>query len=311
MNLNNSTASKHNTILADIGLLIVAVCWGGGFVACKFSLEHMSPMCTMAYRYLLAAVFLAFLCIKKLPMLKNKRLLLWGTICGVNMFVGNSLQAVGLLYTTAGKQSFIVSLYILLVPIMTWMVYKKRPTNNILVAAAIGFAGIALITLTDSLTIGIGDILTFGLTLTFSAQIVFTAAVIKDIDAMMFTLIQLFVSGILALLYSVISGDIMSPSAVAGLPVSALIGLLYVALPNSAIAFALQNFCLKYAPANHASVILSMETVFGTIAAVCIAGEIFSTRMIAGCILMFIAIGTAELPNLKKSQKEPDTSKPI
>lgn len=302
MTLNNTTNSKHNTILADLGLLIVAVCWGGGFVACKFPLEHMAPMCTMAYRYLTAAAFLALLCIKKLPLLKNKRLLLWGSICGINMFVGNSLQTIGLLYTTAGKQSFIVSLYILLVPIMTWIVYKKRPSNNILIAAVIGFAGIALITLTDNLTIGIGDILTFGLTLTFSAQIVFTAAVIKDIDAVMFTLVQTFVSGLLALLCSCLSGNIISPSGIISLPVPALIGLLYVALPNSAIAFALQNFCLKYAPANHASVILSMETVFGTIAAVCIAGEVFSIRMIAGCILMFIAIGTAELPNLKKPQ---------
>lgn len=310
MTLNNNTTSKHNTILADLGLLIVAVCWGGGFVACKFPLEHMTPMCTMAYRYLAGTVFLALLCIKKLPLLKNKRLLLWGSICGINMFVGNSLQTIGLLYTTAGKQSFIVSLYILLVPIMTWIVYKKRPSNNILVAAVIGFAGITLITLTDSLTIGIGDILTFGLTLTFSAQIVFTAAVIKDIDAVMFTLVQIFVSGILALLFSCFSGSMMSPSDVISLPVPALIGLLYVALPNSAIAFALQNFCLKYAPANHASVILSMETVFGTIAAVCIAGEVFSIRMIAGCILMFIAIGTAELPNLKKSQP-PEISNPV
>lgn len=310
MTLNNTTNSKHNTILADLGLLIVAVCWGGGFVACKFPLEHMTPMSTMAYRYLTAAAFLALLCIKKLPLLKNKRLLLWGSICGINMFAGNSLQTIGLLYTTAGKQSFIVSLYILLVPIMTWIVYKKKPSNNILIAAVIGFAGIALITLTDNLTIGIGDILTFGLTLTFSAQIVFTAAVIKDIDAVMFTLVQTFVSGLLALLCSCLSGNIISPSDIISLPVPALIGLLYVALPNSAIAFALQNFCLKYAPANHASVILSMETVFGTIAAVCIAGEVFSIRMIAGCILMFIAIGTAELPNLKKTQPS-EISNPV
>lgn len=310
MTLNNTTNSKHNTILADLGLLIVAVCWGGGFVACKFPLEHMTPMSTMAYRYLTAAAFLALLCIKKLPLLKNKRLLLWGSICGINMFAGNSLQTIGLLYTTAGKQSFIVSLYILLVPIMTWIVYKKRPSNNILIAAVIGFAGIALITLTDNLTIGIGDILTFGLTLTFSAQIVFTAAVIKDIDAVMFTLVQTFVSGLLALLCSCLSGNIISPSDIISLPVPALIGLLYIALPNSAIAFALQNFCLKYAPANHASVILSMETVFGTIAAVCIAGEVFSIRMIAGCILMFIAIGTAELPNLKKTQPS-EISNPV
>lgn len=125
---------------------------------------------------------------------------------------------------------------------MTWIVYKKRPSNNILVAAVIGFAGIALITLTDSLTIGIGDILTFGLTLTFSAQIVFTAAVIKDIDAVMFTLVQIFVSGILALLFSCFSGSMMSPSDVISLPVPALIGLLYVALPNSGHSFCPAKF---------------------------------------------------------------------
>jgi drug/metabolite transporter (DMT)-like permease len=62
----------------------------------------------------------------------------------------------------------------------------------------------------------------------------------------------------------------------------------------------LQNLSLRYAPANHSAIILSLETVFGTIAAITVAGEIFSPRMIAGCCLMFIAIGIVEFASYKR-----------
>ena len=95
------------------------------------------------------------------------------------MFIGNSLQTIGLQYTTAGKQSFITSMYIILIPLMTWAVSRKRLENSILVAAVIGFTGIACITLTDEFTVGKGDIMTFALALTFSAQVIFIAAIVK------------------------------------------------------------------------------------------------------------------------------------
>ena len=90
------------------------------------------------------------------------------------------------------------------------------------------------------------------------------------------------------------------PAEILGMAVPGILGLLYVMTFNSAFAFLLQNISLRFAPANHAAILLSLETVFGTIFAVTVAGEVFSMRMIAGCALMFTAIGIVEIGALRK-----------
>ena len=292
--------TKRSIIIADIGLLLVALFWGGGFVAGKFGLTILPPLTLTAYRYMGAATVLFVFCLNKLQHFKNKKVWLYGLFCGINMFIGNSMQTIGLLYTTAGKQSFIVSLYILLVPLLSWVFLRKRPANSVIVAALIGFAGIALITLTDSFTVGKGDLLTFALSLTFSIQMIFTAAVVRNIDATVFTFVQLLVVGLLSSAAALIMEDPVMPAEVAGMALPGVLGLVYVMTFNSAFAFLLQNICLRFAPANHAAILLSLETVFGTIFAVTVAGEVFSARMIAGCVLMFLAIGIVEAGAVRK-----------
>lgn len=301
MNLNNQNeVNKRKIILADIGLLFVALFWGGGFVAGKFGLTILPPLTLTAYRYIGAAFIVFMFSLRKLHHLKNKKVWLYGLFCGVNMFIGNAMQTIGLLYTTAGKQSFIVSLYIILVPLMSWVVLKKKPAGRILAAAIIGFLGIALITLNDNFTVGKGDLMTFVMALTFSAQMIFTARVVNNVDATVFTFIQLLVVGVLSSAASVIFEEPVMPSAVMGMALPGILGLIYVMTFNSAFAFLLQNISLRFAPANHAAILLSLETVFGTIFAVTVAGEVFSPRMIAGCALMFAAIGIVEFSSYRR-----------
>lgn len=293
--------TKRNVIIADIGLLLVALFWGGGFVAGKFGLTILAPLTLTAYRYMGASAVLFIFCLNKLQHFKNKKVWIYGLFCGVNMFIGNSMQTIGLLYTTAGKQSFIVSLYILLVPLLSWIILRKKPANSVIIAAVIGFAGIGLITLTDDFTVGKGDLMTFVLSLTFSAQMIFTAAVVKNIDATVFTFVQLLVVGLMSSAAAMIWETPVTPAEVAGMALPGILGLLYVMTFNSAFAFLLQNICLRFAPANHAAILLSLETVFGTIFAVTVAGEVFSSRMIVGCALMFLAIGIVEAGTLRRS----------
>lgn len=191
-------------------------------------------------------------------------------------------------------------MYIILIPLMTWAVSRKRLENSILVAAVIGFTGIACITLTDEFTVGKGDIMTFALALTFSAQVIFIAAIVKDMDAMLLTFVQLISVGILSSAAALIFETPQTPADILSFSLPCIAGLVYLMTFNSAFAFMLQNICLRSAPASHAAIILSFETVFGTIFAITVAGEVFSPRMIAGCILMFIAIGITEFTTYRQ-----------
>ena len=310
--IDNNGNDKNKTLqskalLADAGLLTVAMIWGGGFVAMKMALSDMNLLSLSMYRYVGGAILMTFFVLNKLKdkeLMSNKKLWVCGLACGVNMFIGNGMQMAGLQFTMAGKQSFIIAMYIILVPIMSWIVFRKKPSNYILLAAVIGFIGIALITLTDNFRIGIGDALSFGLTLTYSAQIIFTTVVVKDMDVMLFTYIQVVVMAVLFTILSLVTGTLMTPAEVISMSQPALIGLIYTTILNSVIAFSIHNAALGYAPPGHAAVLLSMESVFGVTAAILIAGEVFTGRMIIGGILMFVAIGIVEYQTVKNNLAE-------
>lgn len=294
---HNLTSDRRKTvIMADIGLLFVALFWGGGFVAGKFALEGFTPMNLLALRYLGAALILFFLCIRRLKNF-SKELLRWGVFNGLLVFIGNVLQTVGLQYTTPGKQSFIISLYVVLVPLFSWIAFKIRPGKRIIIAAFLALIGISLLTLKDDLTVNPGDFMTFLFAVAFSIQVIITGRHINRVDAPLFTLVQVSTAAACSLVAALILGDPIEPVQFTATSTPAI---LYLMTFNSAFAFALQNLSQRHAPADHTAILLSMETVFGTIFAITLAGEIFSGRMIPGCILMFVAIATAEFPSQKK-----------
>lgn len=300
MDLNKQNKAKRNIIMADIGLLFVALFWGGGFVAGKFALEGMSPLNLTAYRYVGATVVVAFFCFKKFKLI-TKKMTLCATLIGFLMFLGNTLQTIGLQYTTPGKQSFIISLYTVMVPLLSWMILKTKPSKRIIAAAFLALLGIALLTLKDDMTIGLGDFLTFIFAVTFSLQVVFIGIFMKDMDATLFTFLEIGIAAV----FSVIAALLFEPPAsIFDMQLVPLIGLLYLVTFNTAFAFLLQNLCQRFAPANHTAIILSTETVFGTIFAVTIVNEVFRGRMIIGCALMFAAIIIAEFPSKKKAVDE-------
>lgn len=300
MELKSGKQQKRNIIMADAGLFLVALFWGGGFVAGKFVLQEMGPMTLLAYRYAGAALVLFFFSFRKLRMV-NKKAILCASLIGFLMFFGNVCQTIGLQYTTPGKQSFITSTYTFLVPLLSWVFLKVKPSKRTITAALIALAGIALLTLRDDFTIGLGDFLTFIFAIAFSIQVILIGLFVKDVDATVFCFLQVAAAAVFCIIGAAVAWQ---PQNILQLSAVPLAGLIYLMVFNSALAFLLQNLCQRFAPANHTVIILSTETVFGTIFAVTLADEVFRGRMILGCILMFAAIIIAELPARQKSRNK-------
>lgn len=288
---------KRNIVLADTGLLLTALFWGGGFVAGDFALQDFGPFEAYAYRFIGASILMGLCCIRKLPKI-DRNVLVLGVLMGILMVTSSCLQIVGLQYTTPGKQSFIISLYTVIVPLLTWLFYKVKPSGRIIGAAFLALAGVALLTLTEKLTIGYGDTLTFLFVLIFSLQMIFTARYIKNMDAMLVTFVEMVTAAVIATVLALLTGQWASAESIA---VTSWVGLVYMVVFAAFFAFLLQNICLRFAPASHAAILLSTETVFGTICAVVLTGEVFRGRMLLGGILMLAALAVAEFPEKKKA----------
>lgn len=288
--------TNQKTILAEFALLVVAFIWGGGFVAGKFALEGATPFWVMALRYLGAAVVLALFSIPKLKTMTRND---WkyGSLIGLLMYGGVALQTFALHYTTPGKQSFIVVSYTVIVPLIMWAMYRKRPASKELIAAVITMVGVALLSLNEHLSIGIGELMTFVFAIAFSLQIVLTGRYTKQVSLIPFTLAQVFCAGIFSLISALLFDPPFSYSA---LTQTSVMGILYLAILNTAAAFLLQNVAQRYAKPSHTALIMAVESVFGAVDAVILTGEIFTPRMLVGCVLVLFATVMSKLEFGKK-----------
>ena len=287
-----TNTKKSISILASFGMLLTAAIWGFAFVVVKDSLDIVPPIYMLAFRFTIAGVALSAIFIKKFKIL-NKSIFFHGAVLGFFLFAAYAFQTVGCQYTTAGKNAFLTTIYVVLVPLFLWALTKRRPDNRVFIAAFIAITGIALLSLQDDFSINIGDILTIICGVGFTLHMIFIAHYNATEDAVLLTVLQL----VFAALFSWILAPIMDGSfPVEAFESSKTIGsMLYLGLFSTMIAFFLQNICQKYTPTTIASLFLSFESVFGVIFSCIFLKEVLTARMITGCVLIFSAIILSEV----------------
>ncbi|MEG0773313.1 DMT family transporter [Clostridium sp.] len=289
---------KKNSIFADIGLLLVAVIWGGGFIAVKDSLNVITPFYQMAIRFGLSTVLMYIVFYSRVKKI-NKTQLKNGTIIGVFLFLGFAFQTVGINYTSAGKSAFLTAVYVVLVPFLQWLLLKKKPDNYSLVGAIICLLGISFLTLQGGFSIGYGDTLTLICAFAFAGQIIAIGKYVEADDPLILTIVQLGVAAILSFIVAIF----FEPLPV-NMTLRAVGSIIYLAVFSTTLAFLIQNIAQKYTSSTHAAIILSLESFFGAIFSIIFFKEIFNIMMVLGCGLIFVAIITTEtkLDFLKKKK---------
>ncbi|MCR5288999.1 MAG: DMT family transporter [Treponema sp.] len=284
--------NKLISTFAGAGLLLTACIWGVAFVVVKDSLDYVPPIYMLAFRFSIAAVGLLLAYFSRLNKLDA---LLWrhGAMLGLYLFLGYAFQTVGCDYTSAGKNAFLTTVYVIIVPILAWVFQKKRPHLFVFIAAVMSLTGIAMLALgtdalSDTLHINIGDILTLICGFFYAIHILFVSIWSQKQDPLLLTVVQFIVAAILSW--------IMAPLFDGAFPYAALhsfhvVGsMLYLGVLSTLVCFVLQNVGLKYVPPFLATICLSMESVFGVLFSVLLLGEILTPRMIVGCVLLFAAI---------------------
>lgn len=289
---------KKNSIFADIGLLLVAIIWGGGFIAVKDSLNVITPFYQMAIRFGLSTVLMYIVFYSRVKKI-NKTQLKNGTIIGVFLFLGFAFQTVGINYTSAGKSAFLTAVYVVLVPFLQWLLLKKKPDNYSLVGAIICLLGISFLTLQGGFSIGYGDTLTLICAFAFAGQIIAIGKYVESDDPLILTIVQLGVAAILSFIVAIF----FEPLPL-NLNLRAVGSIIYLAVFSTTLAFLIQNIAQKYTSSTHAAIILSLESFFGAIFSIMFFKEIFNVMMVLGCGLIFVAIITTEtkLDFLKKKK---------
>ncbi len=284
--------------LSDFSLLFVAAVWGGGFVAVKDALNTLTPMFLMAIRFVMAAAILYLFLFKWIGKL-TKEDFKKGSVVGVILFLAFSAQTIGLQYTTASKQGFLTATYVVMVPLLSWVIYRKAPGFKAFVGSVITILGIGLISFhgNSSFSLNLGDSLTLLCALLFAAHIISIEFFAKDMNVFKLAFLQIAVAAVLFVITAFIVEPIPEP-----LSARAWFAIVYLAIFSTFLCFTVQTVAQKYTTSSHASIILSLESVFAAIFGVLLLKEHMSPMMLVGCGLIFSAILIVEL-NFKKKPK--------
>ncbi len=289
--LISMSKSRKNELLACLGLLFVTICWGLGFVFVKTSVDVMPPLYLLGFRFFTAALILGVIFFKRL-IRSDKKLIIHGIIIGVVLFAAMLLQTYGCKYTTAGKNAFLTTIYVILVPFMHFAFNRVRPRVRYIIAALIGFWGIGLISLTEKLTIGTGDILTLLCGVFYALQIVLIARYTSGDDPIILAIWEFLVTGVLSFASAYpVSGPVTSEM----LSRDSITGVLFLIFFPTILGFGLQVVCQKYAPPAPAAIIMGMEAVIGAVASYLFLGETMTSKMLAGCAMLIIAMLIVEI----------------
>lgn len=291
---------KKQQLLADVSLLFVAFIWGATFVLVQNAVALLEPFTFNAVRFGLAGLFLiAWLFIFKRNIISslNKKLLLSGFIMGTWLFAGYALQTFGLLYTTSSKAGFITGLSVVLVPLFGFLFLKETPKRFAVFGVGIATIGLYLLTLGDSLALNVGDVLVFFCAISFAAHIVVTGKYTPFYSTLWLTIVQILtvslLSGISALFFE--DWQRVFDSTVMG-SFNVMIALVICSFFATAIAFLAQTNFQKFTTPTRVALIFAMEPVFAAITAFFWADERLGAKALIGCLLIFIGMILAEVP---------------
>lgn len=296
-------------------LLLTAFIWGLAFVSQSKGMDYMHPFTFNGVRALIGAFSLVcYLGVSRWAAGRGRRKAAgktqpaekridWpltiraGLWCGLALTVASTLQQFGIKYTTVGKAGFITTLYIIFVPIGGIFLGRKIPGIT-WVGAVMAAAGMYLLCMQESLVLGSGDIMVFLCAIVFAVHIMLVDHYSPKTDGVVISCIQFTVCGVLCSIGALIWGHPTWAQLWDGRGT-----LLYAGVLSCGVAYTLQVIGQKGVNPTVAALLLSLESVFATLAG-WVAYRIgflgtdqsMTGRQVAGCVLVFAAVILVQLP---------------
>ena len=288
-------------IISPVLLALAAIIWGIAFVAQKAA-TVVSPFTLLVARSAIATFVLFFIVIlfdklrggeralisrggsERIRIDISKREIIGGIICGAFLFIASALQQAGIGSTDAGKTSFITALYVVIVPIYGLALRKRSPINA-WIGVIIAVIGFYLLCIKEDFSIAPSDLLVFACAFVFAMQIMAIDA-FSDCDGIRLSFVQFATVTLLSIVCAVIfeSGDDLRAIK------TVIPEILFLGIGSSGIAYTLQILGQKNSVPAVASIILSLESVFGAFFSAIILAERMSAREYVGCAVVLLAV---------------------
>jgi len=288
---------------ANLLLIVIALIWGSAFVAQVHGMEHVGPMTFTGVRFLIGTLVVSPLMWKEWRAQAHLQQLhqhVWGRrevvkIVGLGslLTLGAAMQQIGMLSTTVTNAGFLTALYVPLVPVLGWLMFRHLPHWSVWPGALCCVLGAYLLSGATELQIGVGDLWVMCSALPWAVHVLMVGRVADRMNAPFLVAGgQFFTCGVLALGWAFA----FEPVTLHGLQAAAT-PLLYTGVMSVGVAFTGQVVAQRYAHAADAAIILSSETLFAAGFGYALMGDRLNGNGLLGCGLIFVSmLGVQVLP---------------
>lgn len=291
--------------LALIILFFVAFIWGAEFVLVDLAVTKVSTNLFNALRFALASLALLPLYFLNKEVVERQglsRLFLSGFSLGFFLFVGFYAQTEGMRYTSVANAGFITGLSVPLVPVLSWLVFRKKARWNVCLGVICATLGLYLLTVGDNLSFNEGDSLVLVCAFAFAIHILLTDRFVVDLPIISLSIIQMAAVAIYSLIALIFSSEPLfypSNNETSGLmtlldPI-VLSAILITGILGSAYAYWAQSACQRYLEPTKVALVFATEPVFAFLAAWLFLGEVLGLQGSLGALLILAAILISEL----------------
>lgn len=278
---------ERTRLRADATLMLLMAFWGTTFLVVKGALGHGDPYSFLTLRFTLGALALSALARGRMRVASTLRR---GLLLGVFLFLGFVLQTLGLVTTTPARSAFLTGLFVVFVPVLGWLLLKRRP--RVTSWLGVGLAAVGLRSLTGAdLSHGLspGDGLTLGCAVTYALHILGTEHFAPSSDVVALVAVQLWVvAGLSAL------GLLFTSARVDWTP-EFLGAVAYCGLFASAGALCVQTWAQARTTAVRVALLSCLEPVFTAVYSVALGFEQFGRREWLGGGLIVLGVLVAEV----------------
>ncbi len=289
---------------ANFLMLIASLIWGTAFVSQTTGMGFIGP-----FTFSFARFFLAALTVLPLALyfekqnfeifFKNKNFIYLSLFAGLALFGGMGLQQYALLKSQIANASFLSTLYVPIVSLISRFIFKSRLHWIIWIAVLLCIYGSYLLSSNQALEIQKSDSLLFIAAVCFAIHIILIDVFMKQFySPFTFGFIQY---AVVFLCSTILAFSFENPT-LANIKLE-WFELVYTGVASAGIGYTLQIIAQSKASPAPAAIILSMESVFGTIAGWILINQVLDTNKILGCIAIFIGVIIVQLIPIYTNKK--------
>ena len=278
-------------------LVLTTFFWGGSFIFNKIGFREIPPVLFLFLRFSLATLLMGLFCARRLRQLDGQTVRK-GIIVGLALAATNLTFVLGVSGTSATRAGFLNNLFVLNVPLISYLFWRDRLERLTLAGVVVAAAGLWFMAQGGVEGFNQGDILSTVCSLFIALHIIVVSRVLRDEDIFLVSLVQFatvaMVGGVVtAIVRPVVNG-------IGGVSWGALF---YCAVFPTVVCFTLQNRYQRFTTPTQAGLIYTLDPVWSMLGGMLVLGERLTAREWFGCFLILAAVAGPLLARLVRERR--------